>query len=75
MTNTKWTTVDIGLLNHNLTKVIGMANVSFTTDDPKQYPKYITIEGHEFERSEDGIAKPITRYRHMKACNCGNGGR
>lgn len=66
----KWTTVDVALISKNGKEVIGRANVSFSTDNPAEYPKYVVIEGHEFERAEDGIAQPTIRYRHMKACNC-----
>jgi hypothetical protein len=71
---TTWTDVEVALLNNGKTKVIGKANVSFSTSNPDEYPKYMVIEGHEFERTEDGIAVPVIRYRHMKACNCQKGG-
>lgn len=62
--------VDVALLNSDCSKIIGKANISFSTFDSKKYPKYVVIEGHEFKRELDGIATPIVRYSHLVDCNC-----
>lgn len=63
---TRWTAVDVTLVNFKETRIIGKANVSF--DHETERPSFITIEGHLFEKADlthDGKLS----YRHMKGCS------
>jgi hypothetical protein len=63
----KWIAVDVALISSDGKKVIGKANVSFTHRSGEiNYPLSMNIEGKIFTRTEDGIAKPIIRYRMVK---------
>lgn len=67
---TQWTAVDVALLNSSETRVMGTANISFSTNDPSQFPKFLHVDGHTFERAKDGIAQPVVRYKHWTGCDC-----